>query len=190
MSTRARRILGVDPGLNTTGYGVIEVVASDPQSRSASTGVLSAGGQGIRLIEAGVVRSRPRADLETRLAEIHQGVREVIEQHEPELLALEQLYSHYERPTTAILMGHARGVICLAAAGAGIAVAHFEPTRVKKVMTGNGRAPKHQIQLAVKVQLGLPDVPDPPDIADALAIALCGHHLGQNDLIEKLTRST
>lgn len=167
-----QRILGIDPGLNTTGYGVIE------HSKGKS-----------RLIEAGVVKSRAKASLESRLNEIYTGVQEVIQQLEPEVMALEQLFSHYERPTTAILMGHARGVICLAAAQAGIVVSSFEPTRVKKVMTGNGRAPKHQIQLAVKMQLGLSSVPEPSDVADALAIALCGLHLGSGSMMDKLIQS-
>ena len=91
-----RKILGVDPGLNTTGYGVIENV----------------GGQ-FRLCEAGTVRSRSSQSIEQRVNELHQGIVEVIQQHQPELMALEQLFSHYDRPRTAILMGHARGVICL-----------------------------------------------------------------------------
>mgnify|MGYP006109718505 CR=1 FL=1 len=180
-STPTRRILGVDPGLNTTGYGVIEVGQAGHQS-----GPLPLNG-GIRLIEAGIVRSKAKGSIESRLKEIYTGVREVIETHHPELLAVEQLFSHYERPRTAILMGHARGVICLAAAQSNIEVVHFEPTRVKKVMTGNGHAPKHQIQLAVKIQLGLPTIPEPADVADALAIALCGHHLGSATSMSKLT---
>ena len=178
-----RRILGIDPGLNTTGYGVIEL-------RDEAVGRVSLGAENIRLIEAGIVRSRAKASIESRVAEIYSGIREVIEAHKPDKVALEQLFSHYERPTTAILMGHARGVICLAAAQSSIEVAHYEPTRVKKVMTGNGRAPKHQIQLAVKQQLGLPEVPDPPDIADALAIALCGYHLGHSTALEQLSKSS
>ncbi len=162
-----KRILGIDPGLNTTGYGVVEVIGND-----------------VRLCEAGIVRSRAKDKIESRLNEIYSGVQEVIEAHKPDLLALEQLFSHYDRPRTAILMGHARGVICLAAGQAGIEVAHFEPTRVKKIMTGNGRAPKHQIQLAVKMQLKLASVPEPTDVADALAIAICGHHLGAGSLLE------
>ena len=169
------RILGVDPGLNTTGYGVIEVDRSRPGLGQA------------RLVEAGIVRSVARAPIESRLNEIYTGIREVIESLHPELVALEQLFSHYERPRTAILMGHARGVICLAAAQAGLPVAHYEPTRVKKVMTGNGRAPKSQMQLAVKMQLGLKSVPEPADVADALAIALCGLHLGNESPLEKLS---
>ncbi|WP_419194676.1 crossover junction endodeoxyribonuclease RuvC [Novipirellula herctigrandis] len=154
------RILGIDPGLNTTGYGVIEVH-----------------GQTIKLCEAGIIRSRAQDSIENRLQELHNGIKEVIEAFYPERMALEQLFSHYARPRTAILMGHARGVICLAAGQAGIPVSHYEPTRVKKVLTGNGHAPKHQMQQAVKLQLSLATVPEPADVADALAIALCGHHL-------------
>ena len=165
-----KRILGIDPGLNTTGYGVIDIE----------------GGK-VRMCEAGIVRSRAKSSIESRLCEIFTGIQEVIETHKPELMALEQLFSHYAHPRTAILMGHARGVICLAAGQAGIEVVHYEPTRVKKVMTGNGRAPKHQIQLAVKLQLGLSSIPEPSDVADALAIAICGHHLGSGSMIEKLT---
>ena len=159
------KILGIDPGLNTTGYGVIRV----------------SGGQ-FQLIEAGIVRSKAKASIEQRLLEIHSGVSEVVQQHAPDFLALEQLFSHYSRPTTAILMGHARGVICLAAGSAGIPVKSFEPTKVKKVMTGNGHAPKHQMQLAVKLQLNLKETPEPSDVADALAIAICGFHLSHNPL--------
>ena len=171
---QTQRILGIDPGLNTTGYGVIDV---DPDKQ-------------IHLLEAGIIRSRPKDPLETRLAEIHQGVSEVIAAHSPEFMSLEQLFSHYDRPRTAILMGHARGVICLAAKTANIPIRHFEPTRVKKVLTGNGRASKHQVQLAVKLQLSLNTVPEPTDVADALAIALCGHHLGKVSMLERLTRSS
>ena len=92
-------------------------------------------------------------------------------------MALEQLYSHYERPRTAILMGHARGVICLAAAQAGIPVFHYAATQVKRILTGAGRAPKVQVQQAVQRELALPKLPEPPDVADALAIALCHYYL-------------
>lgn len=153
------RILGVDPGLNTTGYGVIDT-----------------SGGAIRLVEAGIIRTRAKASIELRLDQLHNGLTEVLQDHGPGAMALEQLYSHYQRPRTAILMGHARGVICLCAAQRGIAVRSFEPTRVKRLLTGNGRAPKHQMQLAVKIQLNLPNLPEPADVADALAIALCGYH--------------
>ncbi len=165
-ASRVQRILGIDPGLNVTGYGMIEF--DHPQA-----GI----GRG-KILEAGVIRSKPTERIEQRITEIYAGVADLIAQFEPDFLALEQLFSHYERPRTAILMAHARGAICLAAGQAGIEVAHYEPTRVKKVMTGNGHAPKHQMQLAVKIQLGLKQIPEPADVSDALAIALCGHHLG------------
>jgi crossover junction endodeoxyribonuclease RuvC len=150
------RVLGVDPGLNTTGYGVLEAAVGGP-----------------RLCEAGVVRGRTRGSLTARVAEIHTGISEVIAALNPTAMALEELYSHYERPRTSILMGHARGVICLAAAQAGIAVIHYSATQVKKALTGSGRAPKSQIQEAVRRELRLSSPPEPPDVADALAIALC-----------------
>lgn len=152
------KILGIDPGLNTTGYGVLEVTGRQP-----------------KLLEAGVVRSKSRSSLASRVREIHDGVADVIISLEPDVMALEQLYSHYDRPTTAILMGHARGVICLAAASGGIEVCSYAATQVKKTLTGNGRAPKTQMQQAIARELGLSSVPEPADVADALAIAFCHH---------------
>jgi crossover junction endodeoxyribonuclease RuvC len=154
------RILGIDPGLNVTGYGVLEAGDGAP-----------------RLFEAGVIRGATRGSLTGRLAKIYQGVVDVIAGLRPTVMALEELYSHYERPRTAILMGHARGVICLAAAQAGIPVMHYSATQVKKVLTGSGRAPKWQVQRAIQHELGLSELPRPPDVADALAIALCHHYL-------------
>ncbi len=154
------RILGIDPGLNITGYGVLDVAGSE-----------------IELIEAGVVRSVQSKEIEQRLHSLFSGIKEVIESLAPDCLSLEELYSHYERPQTAIIMGHARGVICLAAAQSNLPVFHFGATQVKKVLTGNGRAPKTQVQLAVTRHLNLPAMPDPPDVADALALALCHYYL-------------
>jgi crossover junction endodeoxyribonuclease RuvC len=154
------RILGIDPGLNITGYGVLEFE----------------GGR-LRLCEAGVVRGKSRGSLTGRLLEIHEGVAEVIAGLHPGVMALEELYSHYDRPRTAILMGHARGVICLAAAEAGIPVLHYSATQIKRILTGSGRASKSQVQLAIQRELALSDVPEPPDVADALAAALCHYYL-------------
>jgi crossover junction endodeoxyribonuclease RuvC len=156
------RILGIDPGLNTTGYGVLEFADRQP-----------------RLIEAGIVRGKASAPLAERVQEIHDGVADVIETLGAEVLAIEELYSHYERPTTAILMGHARGVILLAAAEAGIAVESYPATLIKKTITGNGHAAKWQMQEAIRRELNLPQVPEPPDVADALAIALCHCYLSR-----------
>lgn len=149
-------MVGIDPGLNTTGYGVLDVSRMPP-----------------RLVEAGVVRGGSSDRLDQRLLNVHRGVLEVLEQHRPVAVALEELYSHYERPRTAILMGHARGVICLAAVSQQIAIYPYAATHVKKILTGSGRAPKGQIQVAVQRELKLPKLPEPPDVADALAIALC-----------------
>ena len=154
------RILGVDPGLNITGYGLLEVARGR-----------------IQVCEAGVVRGRSKQSLADRLAEIHTGVADVIASLKPDWMALEQLYSHYKHPRTAILMGHARGVICLAAAEASVSVVPYSATQIKKVLTGNGRAPKSQMQLAIRRELALAEVPDPPDVADALAVALCHYYL-------------
>ena len=138
------RVLGIDPGLRTTGYGVIERV----------------GGR-VRIVSAGVIRSRAKT-LETRILDIYTGVRETVEAFSPDSLALEALYSHYKRPITAVLMGHARGAICLAAAMSEIPVASYSATKVKKLLTGNGRAPKDQMQRAIQFELRLKTYPEPP----------------------------
>jgi crossover junction endodeoxyribonuclease RuvC len=159
------RILGIDPGLNRTGYGVLERT-----------------GPGPKLCEAGLVRARPAGSLASRIHEIHAGVADVIAGLQPAVMALEQLYSHYQRPRTAILMGHARGAICLAAAQAGIPVVHYAATQVKKLLTGAGRAPKWQVARAVQRELQLRHLPEPFDVADALAIAICHYHAGRSGL--------
>ncbi len=155
------RILGIDPGLNITGYGVLE---------AADNGRL-------RLCEAGVVRGKSKGSLTKRLVEIHEGVAEVIAGLHPGAMAIEELYSHYARPRTAILMGHARGVICLAAAQAEVPVTHYAATQIKRILTGSGHASKSQMQRAIQRELALAAAPEPPDVADALAVALCHFYL-------------
>jgi crossover junction endodeoxyribonuclease RuvC len=159
------RVLGVDPGLNITGYAVLE-------SRDRRT----------VLIEAGVIRSRVTDSMDRKLVEIADGIREVIEQYRPDALAIEEVYSHYEHPRTAIIMGHARGVVVLEAARIGVQVHPYASTRIKKSLTGNGRASKLQMQKMIKSTLNLVELPEPADAADALAIALCHcrslQHLG------------
>lgn len=164
------KILGIDPGLNITGYGVIEFIDRK-----------------VRLIEAGIVRGPSRDSLSKRVHEIHTGVADVVKAHQPDVMAVEELYSHYDRPRTSILMGHARGVILLTAMQAGIPVSHYAATQVKKILTGNGRAPKEQMQLAIQRELSLAKLPEPADVADALAIALCHGYLSkQKQLISEL----
>jgi crossover junction endodeoxyribonuclease RuvC len=150
------RLIGIDPGLIDTGYGIIDV-----------------SGNKIRLIEAGLVRTTKDTSLESRLKEIYYGVTSVLEEHGPSAVVVEDLYTNYRYPRTAVLMGHARGVILLAANHNGLAVTSYPPARVKKALTGSGRATKTQIQRMVQVRLGLDKVPEPDHIADALALALC-----------------
>lgn len=156
------RILGIDPGLNITGYGILRRTPRGP-----------------KLEEAGVVRGGSGGPLPPRLKKIHKGLEEVILSFKPTAVAIEQLYSHYQRPRTSILMGHARGVLCLVAAQNDIPVFDYAATNVKKLLTGNGRAPKSQMQNAVQRELALTKVPEPADVADALAIALC-HFYSKN----------
>jgi crossover junction endodeoxyribonuclease RuvC len=167
------RVLGIDPGLNTTGYGVVDFENRQP-----------------KLIEAGVVRGKSGTTLADRVHEIYAGVCDVIKSLKPEVLAIEELYSHYDRPTTAILMGHARGVIMLAAAQVGISVESYAATQIKKTITGSGRAPKWQMQDAIRRELNLNKLPEPPDVADALAIALCHCYISrQLEVIGRQTES-
>lgn len=167
-----RVILGIDPGLNTTGYGVIEVSSGK-----------------VKLLEAGIVRSKSDV-LPEKIKEIYEGVREVIEAYHPIVVAMEELYSHYDRPRTAILMGHARGAICLAAAQTGLEVRSYAATKVKKILTGNGRASKDQVQRAIQTELSLKKYPEPADVADALAIALCHHYHGNVQGLASTVRTT
>lgn len=152
------RILGIDPGTRITGYGCVELAdgAFDPT-----------------LVEAGVLRFKGGGALDGRLTTIHRDVVELIEELQPDQLAIEKLYAHYKHPRTAILMAHARGVILLAARQAGLTIEHLPSTAVKKSITGNGHASKQQIQQAVQAQCHLTEPPSPPDVADAIAIAIC-----------------
>ena len=155
------RIVGFDPGLNITGYGVIEVLPD----------------QHVRLVEAGTIRPKSKDGIEKRLHVIHSGVCEILETFRPQSMAIEQLFVHVRFPKTAILMGHARGVICLAAAQKGIELHHYLPNRVKSMLTGSGHAGKEQVQMAVQRELRLKARPEPADAADALAIALADFYL-------------
>ena len=166
MPPAPRRILGLDPGLQTTGYGVIEITADGP-----------------RVVEAGVVRSsegRAKHEMAERVKALYDGVVEVLDQWSPGSIAIEQLYAHYEHPRTAILMGHARGVFLLAGAQRGLPVLSYAATQVKKLITGHGHAGKEQMQYTIMRELGLTAMPEPPDVADALAVALCHFYAGQS----------
>lgn len=151
-------VLGVDPGLRLTGYGLLEVrpYPSEPT-----------------IVEAGVLRLPTGTSIEARITQLHHELTEVITEHKPAVMAVEKLYAHYRHPRTAILMAHARGVILLAARQQGVQVVPLAATEVKKSITGHGHADKSQVQSAVQSVFRLAQPPSPPDVADALAIALC-----------------
>jgi crossover junction endodeoxyribonuclease RuvC len=149
------RILGLDPGLRTTGYGVIDACGSS-----------------LALVEAGVIAPDPRAPLERRLAALFEGASEMIAAVRPDVVVVEELWSAYRNPATAVLMGHARGVLCLAAGRNGITVAHLAHSLVKRALAGSGAARKEQVRRMVMHHLALAGPPEPLDVSDALALAI------------------
>ena len=163
------RIIGIDPGLQITGYGVIDW----SPARSA-------------LLDAGVVRLQPKTSIADRLVELEVELESLFDEHKPDFAAVEQLYSNYAHPRTAILMGHARGVILLVARRRGVRVEEFAANRIKQSLTGHGHASKPQMQRAIQHQWNLAELPEPPDVADALAVALCcGQALGYDHDVAK-----
>jgi crossover junction endodeoxyribonuclease RuvC len=149
-------ILGVDPGLRTSGYAVIE-----QHQRQ------------LQVVDAGTFRADTEPPLPGRLLQIYRDIDALLKEHDIDIMAIEQLYAHYKHPRTAILMGHARGMFLLAAAEHNIAVDEYAATRIKKSLTGSGRAGKEQMQRSVMSQLSLARLPTPDDVADALAVAMC-----------------
>ena len=152
----AQRIVGIDPGLHRTGYGVIE---SD--------------GNGLKLVEGGILRAKATDEFPKRLQDLHDGLAEVLRDVKPDIVVIEDLFSTYAHPRSALLMAHARGVLMLAASEADLRVHSFTPNEIKQVVTGNGHATKTNVQAAVKARLRLKATLHPPDLADALAIAIC-----------------
>lgn len=150
------RILGVDPGLINTGYGVIDTGDGRPQ-----------------MVEGGVIRTESKSPLEERLHTIFQSITEVITELRPDAMAIEDLHSHPKYVRTAIMMGHARGVVVMAAGAAGVPVFDYQPNRAKSVVTGAGHAPKDQVMKAVASHLNDSQVAKNEHVADAFAIALC-----------------
>jgi crossover junction endodeoxyribonuclease RuvC len=150
-------VLGIDPGLSETGYAVLEVGKGRP-----------------RVHASGCAKTNGRQTLEARVRAIYDELLSVAARWRPELAVLEGLYSEYAYPRTAILMGHVRGVICLAADQAGARVLEVSPAEVKKALTGSGRASKEQIKRAVTRMLSLCEPPDSEHICDAIALALVG----------------
>jgi crossover junction endodeoxyribonuclease RuvC len=157
------RILGLDPALRVTGYGVIQ-----------------SNGRSVSLVEAGVVAPRADQRLEERLAQLHAGVAEILAETKPDIVVIEELYTSYKNPTTAILMGHARGVMCLASAQAGITVHTLGHSHVKRALVGSGAARKDQVNAMVTRLLKLKSAPKPNDVSDALAIALAYMNISEH----------
>lgn len=153
------RYLGIDPGLNRTGYALLERSSRGPVLR-----------------EGGLIRSTRGRSLAERVHEIASGLREVLEEFQPDELAIEQVFSLVRNPKSALLMAHARGAILCMAVEHGIPVVHYTPTQVKRLLTGSGKAGKEQIQRAIKTELGLNRLLEPHDVADAFAVALCHYY--------------
>ena len=150
-----RRILGVDPGLRTTGYGVI----------ACENGRYT-------LVEGGVLQPTTTLPLEARLAQLHAAITDVVTSTKPDCMVVEELWTNYKNPTTAVLMGHARGVIALAAGTSGIPMHDLAHSLVKRALAGSGSAKKDQVGGMVCAILGLKKLPSPNDVTDALALAI------------------
>jgi crossover junction endodeoxyribonuclease RuvC len=153
------KVLGVDPGTAVTGYGVIE------------TGNGTAGRGMGRLIECGVIKFAKGSPLPRRLAELHEGIAELITRHRPTALALEHAFYHKNVRTTLVL-GHAWGVVVLAAEQAGLEITEYAPATIKKTVVGAGGASKAQVGAMVARLLRLRQAPKPSDAADGVAVAL------------------
>lgn len=156
LTTDSQPCLGIDPGLNRCGYAVLVRAARGPV-----------------LKEGGVIRTSPRRTLAERVHEIGCELRAIIEEFQPGAVAIEQVFSLGKNPKSAILMAHARGAILFAAADRQVSVHHYTPKQIKRLLTGSGTADKSQVQRVVARELGLEAVPEPHDVADACAIALC-----------------
>lgn len=151
-------VLGLDPGVAITGYGLVSRI-----------------GNHLEAVDYGVVRTPVGQPLPERLLTIHGELRRLFASHSPDAVAVEQLF-FCNNARTAMAVGQARGVVLLAVAGAGLAVAEYTPLQVKQAVVGYGRADKRQVQEMVRVLLALRDLPRPDDAADALAIAICHAH--------------
>lgn len=154
-------MLGVDPGLVGTGWALVE----------SGVGALS-------VIDVGVIETRAERPLEERLAWIYDGIAALLDKHAPRVLVLEDLYTEYKFPRTALAMAHARGVICLAARQRDVALLALSPAEVKRAVTANGAASKAQVQHCVQRLYGLAELPRPSHVADALALAFTGYLRG------------
>ena len=160
------RILGIDPGLITTGFGVVDIAAGDP-----------------RIVDAGTIKPKVKDVFESRIAKVHQCITSIIVEHKPEVIVLEKLYAHYKHPTTACILGHVRGVICLAAYEQRVELVEHSVKRIRKALTGNGNVTKLQVQAFVKRILNIPSAELALDTSDALALALGYAHMKRFNLL-------
>ena len=161
-------IMGVDPGYAICGYGLIEVRHNR-----------------FKPIDYGVIQTQARVPFEQRLLAIHDGMKALINRYHPEVLAIEELFFNHNT-TTAMGTAQARGVIVLTMAQANIPIYEYKPSQVKNAVTGYGRADKKQVQKMVQVLLNLPEIPQPDDAADALAVAIAQANRGLGSYGQKL----
>lgn len=153
-------ILGIDPGVFSTGYGVLEIKEKK-----------------IQVVDYGIMKFGSESDLASRLAGIYESLERICSSYQPGALALEDVF--FNRNTrTALVVGHVRGVIMLVAVHQGLSVYTYTPLQIKQAVTGYGRADKGQVQRMLKIILKLPEVPGPDHAADALAVALCHFYCG------------
>ena len=148
-------VLGIDPGTASTGYGVV---------KGDGLGLVS-------LVECGVIRTRSRDPLASRLHEIFEGVTELLQRHKPDALSVEDVF-YAKNVRTTVVLGHARGVVLLAGQQASVAIHEIPPTEIKKAVVGNGHATKEQVQFMLTRLLKLKSIPQPSDAADGVAAAL------------------
>lgn len=152
------RILGIDPGIATTGFGIVDYE-----------------GNQLKAVQYGSIRTKADLPVPRRLKQIYDACKELLDAYRPTVVTVERLFFN-RNVTTAFVVGQARGVIILAAEEAGVDITEYTPLQVKQAVVGYGNAEKQQVQDMVKMLLKLPDVPKPDDVADALGIAICEAH--------------
>ncbi|MDO8489078.1 MAG: crossover junction endodeoxyribonuclease RuvC [Candidatus Omnitrophota bacterium] len=158
-------IIGIDPALAITGYGVVQIK-----------------GTALALIEAGIIQTSAKEPTAKRLNKIYCGVLKLIDDTHADCLVLEKIYSHYKHPATACILGQARGVICLAAASKDMPLFEYSATRIKKSIVGKGLASKAQVQAMIVHTLGLKTLPSHMDVTDALALAIAHNYINRSKI--------
>jgi len=167
------RCLGVDPGLNTTGFGCVEPCKPELGAQASPELRLVDGGV-IRLTRVGRDEDVKAESVAARLVELERDLSGLVAELQPDAIVVEEVFAHHAHPATSIVMGHARGIVLLIARKAGVRLIEYKPTAIKKAVSGNGHASKAQIQEAVRGILGLDAAPSQADMADAIAMAVCG----------------